>query len=81
MAPGSPTDSKGVIAGNVGSERRRSSASSQKFAGLMNQKRNSVDANAAQRKASFAEMKPAPGFLGSMWNKWVITRISGEGCF
>lgn len=35
----------------------------------MSQKRNSGDAAAAARKASFAEMNRAPGFLGGLWNK------------
>jgi len=71
----SKADSKGVIGGTAGSERRRSSAGSGKFSGLMNQKRNSIDTSAAARKASFAEQKPAPGFIGSMWNSF--TKGSG----
>ncbi|KAI4185224.1 MAG: hypothetical protein L6R41_004252 [Letrouitia leprolyta] len=50
------------------SQRRRSSSGA-KFSGLMSQKRNSGDAAAAARKASFAEMNRAPGFLGGLWNK------------
>ncbi|KAL9135905.1 MAG: hypothetical protein Q9175_002878 [Cornicularia normoerica] len=49
-------------------ERRRSSMT--KFAGLNSQKRNSQDASAAARKASFAEQNKAPGFLGGMWQNW-----------
>ncbi|MCJ1243894.1 hypothetical protein MMC30_001091 [Trapelia coarctata] len=67
-------DSKGVIGGKVGSERRRSSASSGKFAGLMNQKRNSSDATAAARKSSFDDQKPATGIIGSMWNRYVLDK-------
>ncbi|KAI4129350.1 MAG: hypothetical protein LQ347_003820 [Umbilicaria vellea] len=52
-----------------GPERRRSSASAAKFAGLMNQKRNSTDEMAAARKASFAEQAKAPGFVGGLWNR------------
>ncbi|KAL2057269.1 hypothetical protein ABVK25_002322 [Lepraria finkii] len=58
---------------NTGStaERRRSSgASAQKFANLHNQKRNSQDASATARRASFAEMNKAPGFFGGMWQNW-----------
>ncbi|KAL6716410.1 hypothetical protein ACLMJK_005977 [Lecanora helva] len=52
-------------------ERRRSSASSaQKFANLHNQKRNSQDASAAARKASFAEQSHPAGFFGSMWQSF-----------
>lgn len=40
-----------------------------RFSGLMNQKRNSGDATSAARKASFNDQKPAPGFIGQMWNK------------
>ncbi|KAI9670385.1 MAG: hypothetical protein M1817_004428 [Caeruleum heppii] len=55
-----------------GGARRRSSASNQGlFSGLMNQKRNSADASAAARKASFDEQKTAPGFVGQMWNNFV----------
>ncbi|KAI9848748.1 MAG: hypothetical protein M1837_006835 [Sclerophora amabilis] len=50
---------------------RRSSASGQGlFSGLMNQKRNSLDATATARKASFTEQQPKPGFLGSIWNNY-----------
>lgn len=59
---GSAGDSAGTA------ERRRSSVS--KFAGLNSQKRNSQDATAAARKASFAEQNKAPGFLGGMWHSW-----------
>lgn len=45
-------------------------SSAQKFANLHNQKRNSQDASAAARRASFAEMSKPPGFLGSMWQSW-----------
>ncbi|MCJ1240617.1 hypothetical protein MMC14_008621 [Varicellaria rhodocarpa] len=62
-------NSKGIIGAGSGTERRRSSASSGKFSGLVNQKRNSTDASAAARKASFAEQKPAPGVLGNLWHK------------
>lgn len=51
--------------------RFQSSASSGKFAGLTNQKRNSIDATAAARKASFDDQKPATGFIGNMWNRYV----------
>lgn len=48
----------------------QSSSSAQKFANLHNHKRNSQDAAAAARRASFAEMSKPPGFLGSMWQNW-----------
>jgi len=60
----------GIIGGNAGAERRRSSASSGKFAGLMDQKRNSSDATAAARRTSFAEQKPATGIIGGLWNSF-----------
>ncbi|KAL9587388.1 MAG: hypothetical protein Q9212_000315 [Teloschistes hypoglaucus] len=50
------------------SQRRRSS-SGMKFNGLMNQKRDSTDAAAAARKASFAEQNKAPGVFGGLWQR------------
>ncbi|KAI4171296.1 MAG: hypothetical protein LQ343_004373 [Gyalolechia ehrenbergii] len=50
------------------SQRRRSSSAAQ-FSGLMSQKRNSGDAAAAARKASFADQNKAPGFIGGLWQK------------
>ena len=47
-----------------------SGASAQRFANLQNQKRNSQDASAAARRASFAEMNKAPGFFGGIWQNW-----------
>jgi len=38
----------------------------------MNQKRNSGDATAATRKASFDDQKPAAGIIGNMWNRYVL---------
>ncbi|KAL9012434.1 MAG: hypothetical protein Q9173_002804 [Seirophora scorigena] len=52
------------------SANRRRSSSTTKYAGLMAQKRNSSDAAATARKASFAEQTKAPGFLGGLWNKF-----------
>ena len=48
------------------------SNSSTLFSGLINQKRNSTDAAAQARRQSFNEMKPQPGILGNMWNKYVL---------
>jgi hypothetical protein len=42
------------------------------FSGLINQKRNSTDAAAAARRQSFHDQKPAAGFIGKMWHKYVI---------
>jgi hypothetical protein len=39
----------------------------------MNQKRNSQDAAAQARRESFNEMKPPAGFIGKMWNKYVLS--------
>ncbi|KAL9606720.1 MAG: hypothetical protein Q9179_000160 [Wetmoreana sp. 5 TL-2023] len=50
------------------SQRRRSSSET-KFNGLMTQKRNSTDATAAARKASFAEQAKAPGMFGGLWQR------------
>ncbi|KAL8661466.1 MAG: hypothetical protein Q9202_005585 [Teloschistes flavicans] len=50
------------------SQRRRSSSIT-KFNGLMNQKRDSTDAAAAARKASFAEQSKAPGVFGGLWQR------------
>ncbi|KAI9755437.1 MAG: chromatin modification- protein VID21 [Chaenotheca gracillima] len=54
------------------SSRRRSSGGSNQglFSGLVAQKRNSTDAAANARKASFNEQQPKPGFLGSMWHNF-----------
>ena len=41
-----------------------------RFAGLMNQKRNSTDASVAARRASWDDQRPTPGFLGGLWNKY-----------
>ncbi|KAL8706470.1 MAG: hypothetical protein Q9201_000525 [Fulgogasparrea decipioides] len=56
------------------SQRRRvshslQSSSETKFNGLMTQKRNSTDATAAARKASFAEQAKAPGMFGGLWQR------------
>ncbi|KAA6407433.1 MAG: hypothetical protein FRX48_08676 [Lasallia pustulata] len=59
-------------------DRRRSSSSANKFAGLMNQKRNSTDETAAARKASFAEQAKAPGFVGGLWNSFTKGSTSAE---
>merc|ERR1711964_738223 len=40
------------------------------FSGLINQKRNSQDANAQARRESFNDMKPATGIIGKMWNNF-----------
>ncbi|RDW73998.1 hypothetical protein BP5796_07440 [Coleophoma crateriformis] len=56
-------------ANNVGGTRRASQEGTM-FSGLMNHKRNSQDAAAAARRQSFNEMKPAPGFIGQMWQNF-----------
>ncbi|MCJ1309190.1 hypothetical protein MMC25_002847 [Agyrium rufum] len=67
-----PTSPKvGATAGTTADGRRRSSASSGQFAGLMGQKRASQDASAEARKQSFAEMKPAGGVLHNLWSSVV----------
>ncbi|EKD19305.1 hypothetical protein MBM_02542 [Drepanopeziza brunnea f. sp. 'multigermtubi' MB_m1] len=62
----SPANNVGI----TGNAPRRNSNGT-KFAGLVNQKRNSSDAGAQARRQSFAEMKPAPGVIGKLWNKYV----------
>ncbi|PVH88429.1 hypothetical protein DL98DRAFT_648555 [Cadophora sp. DSE1049] len=60
-------------ANNVGgadTARRNSNTSGTLFSGLMNQKRNSQDANAQARRESFNDMKPATGIIGKMWNNF-----------
>ncbi|KAM3086634.1 hypothetical protein ACMFMG_000760 [Clarireedia jacksonii] len=60
-------------ANNVGGSSptaRRGSQEGTLFAGLMNQKRNSIDAATAARRQSFNEQAPKPGFLGQMWNNF-----------
>ncbi|KAL8723674.1 MAG: hypothetical protein Q9225_000117 [Loekoesia sp. 1 TL-2023] len=68
------------------SQRRRSSSDA-RFSGLTFQKRNSGDADAAARKASFAEQNKAPGIIGGLWQrsdsivvhiKTVITDANGQ---
>lgn len=39
------------------------------YAGLVNQKRNSLDETAKARRDSFNDQKPAAGIIGNMWNK------------
>ena len=36
----------------------------------MDQKRNSLDAEAKKRRESFNDQKPATGFVGNMWNRY-----------
>jgi len=51
--------------------RRRSSDMGGKYAGLNNYKRSSQDADAAARKASWAEQKPGSGgILSGMWTSF-----------
>lgn len=55
-------------------KKQSSAASSQgqlKFAALHGQKRTSLDASAAARRASFAEQMQPVGFLGGLWNSLV----------
>ncbi|KAL9605091.1 MAG: hypothetical protein Q9219_000025 [cf. Caloplaca sp. 3 TL-2023] len=72
---GSKWKNVGVVEGEKktedSSQRRRytQSSSAPKFSGLMNQKRDSGDAAAAARKASFAEQNKAPGFIGGLWHR------------
>jgi hypothetical protein len=40
------------------------------YQNLVNHKRGNVDAAAQARRASWDEQKPAPGFIGTMWNKF-----------
>ena len=47
-----------------------SGTSAQKFANLHNQKRNSQDVAAAARRASFADQRHQPGFLGGWWQNF-----------
>jgi len=56
----------GAIAG-----RRRSSDVTGKFSGLHSHKRNSQDADAAERKANWADQKPGQGgILSGMWTNF-----------
>ncbi|CAG8957840.1 hypothetical protein HYFRA_00000180 [Hymenoscyphus fraxineus] len=66
------TGAMSTPANNVSGNRRGSAASQNSlFSGLMNQKRNSTDEAANARRMSFNEQKPAPGFIGKMWNNFV----------
>lgn len=42
------------------------------FSGLTNQKRSNSDAAAKARRESFADQAPKAGFMGSMWNRYVV---------
>jgi len=65
-ATGNTSPVSAAIAG-----RRRSSDVSGKFSGLQNHKRNSQDAGAAERKASWADAAPGTGgILSGMWNNF-----------
>ncbi|KAG7002139.1 hypothetical protein G7Y79_00028g061600 [Physcia stellaris] len=66
----SPTDKTPNMSNGSGERRRSSGSSPAKFASLMNQKRNSSDATATARKASFAEQSNKPGVIGSMWQSF-----------
>ncbi|KAK0126203.1 hypothetical protein ONS95_007817 [Cadophora gregata] len=57
-------------ANNVGGTDTARRNSNTLFSGLMNQKRNSQDANAQARRESFNDMKPATGVIGKMWNSF-----------
>ncbi|OJD31101.1 conidiation-specific protein [Diplodia corticola] len=52
---------------NTGTNRRRSSAS-ERFASLQAHKRDAGNERASAARASFSDQRPAPGFLGKMWN-------------
>ncbi|KAF4309675.1 conidiation-specific protein [Botryosphaeria dothidea] len=53
--------------GNPATNRRRSSAS-ERFASLHQAKRDTGNERASAARASFSEQRPAPGFLGKLWN-------------
>ncbi|GME28401.1 conidiation-specific protein [Neofusicoccum parvum] len=53
--------------GNSATSRRRSSAS-ERFAALHAAKRDAGNERASAARASFSEQRPAPGFLGKLWN-------------
>ncbi|QDS74830.1 hypothetical protein FKW77_002687 [Venturia effusa] len=61
-----PTESVASTA----SQRRRSSGA---FANLYAQKRGSMDEAAQARRQSIQEQMPQSGFLGKMWNKFVLS--------
>ncbi|KAI6249610.1 hypothetical protein HI914_01914 [Erysiphe necator] len=52
--------------------RTRRGSSNVLFAGLINQKRNSVDEAFQARRASFNNMTPPPGFFGRIWNNYTM---------
>ncbi|EKG14675.1 hypothetical protein MPH_08148 [Macrophomina phaseolina MS6] len=52
---------------NSATSRRRSSAS-ERFAALHAAKRDVGNERASAARASFSEQRPAPGFLGKLWN-------------
>merc|ERR1712093_683685 len=65
------TGTQSTPANNVGgADTARRNSNGTLFSGLMNQKRNSQDANAQARRESFNDMKPATGIIGKMWNNF-----------
>jgi len=51
-----------------GSRRRASQGGGGMYGNLSNLKRDSQDANTANRKSSFAEQGAKPGMIGNLWN-------------
>jgi len=67
--PASPTAAATANAKGIAGRRRSSDTG--KFAGLNGYKRNSQDADATARKASWAEQKPGQGgILSGMWESF-----------
>jgi len=65
------TGTQSTPANNVGgADTARRNSNGTLFSGLINQKRNSQDANAQARRESFNDMKPATGIIGKMWNNF-----------
>merc|ERR1712225_97838 len=65
------TGTQSTPANNVGgADTARRNSKGTLFSGLINQKRNSQDANAQARRESFNDMKPATGIIGKMWNNF-----------
>ncbi|TAQ88390.1 hypothetical protein B7494_g3259 [Chlorociboria aeruginascens] len=67
-----PTPANNVDTDTAAQSRRESRNSGTLFFGLTNMKRNSGDAAGQARRDSFNDMKPEPGFIGKMWNKYIF---------
>ncbi|KAF1984620.1 hypothetical protein K402DRAFT_395640 [Aulographum hederae CBS 113979] len=65
-----PKDTGNDAAAAGATKERRSSSGAQRFANLMQAKRDPNDAAGAARRLSTQEQGPQPGMIGKMWHDW-----------